>query len=320
MRAQLAGGDEAAALAARAESIRRQWAVDVPVPALADGPVHPADPAPETAALSAAPSPAERPAGPGVRVRCLGGFRLELDGAPVDVAAVKPRARAALHLLAAHGGRPVHTETLVDALWPDMDAASGKRNLQVAVSSLRRLLDDHRPGASALVRREGPAYALALPDASCSDVAVFAAACAEVRAAARASNGDGVLDAGDRALVAYGGDLLPEDGPADWAVELRRALAADATEVALTVADQALGLGYFDVAAIACARGLEIDRYHDGLWRLLIDAQARGGDVAAATRTQDRYHEVLRELGLDAQASADVPAPAPAPASDQALA
>ncbi len=318
VRAQLAGGDEAAALASRAESLRRQWAVDVPVPALADAPVHPADLAGGAPGGPAAPSRVERPARPGLRVRCLGGFGLELDGQPVDVAAVKPRARAALHLLAAHGGRPVHTETLVDALWPDMDAASGKRNLQVAVSSLRRLLDDHRPGASALVRREGQAYALALPDVSCSDVAVFAAACAEVRAAARASHGDGVLDAGDRALVAYGGDLLPEAGPADWVVELRRSLAADATEVALTVADQALGLGYFDVAAIACARGLEIDRYHDGLWRLLVDAQARGGDVAAATRTQDRYHEVLRELGLDADAT--VEALAAAPASDQALA
>jgi DNA-binding SARP family transcriptional activator len=318
VRAQLAGGDEGAGLAARAESIRRQWAVDVPVPALADAPVHPADVAGEASAADMTPRP-ERPAtGPGLRVRCLGGFRLELDGKPVDVAAVKPRARAALHLLAAYGGRPVHTETLVDALWPDMDAAAGKRNVQVAVSSLRRLLDDHRPGASALVRREGQAYALALPDVSCSDVAVFAAACAEVRAAARASNGDAVLDAGDRALVAYGGDLLPEEGPADWAVELRRSLAADATGVALTVADQAIGLGYFDVAAIACARGLEIDRYHDGLWRLLIDAQARGGDVAAAARTQDRYNEVLRELGLDADTSVDVLASAPA--SDQALA
>jgi DNA-binding SARP family transcriptional activator len=317
VRAQLAGGDEAAELAARAETVRRQWAVDVLVPALSDAPVHPADVAGDAPAARPTTRPG-RPAGPGLRVQCLGGFRLELDGQPVDVAAVKPRARAALHLLAAHGGRPVHTETLVDALWPDMDAASGKRNLQVAVSSLRRLLDDHRPGASTLVRREGQAYALALPDVSCSDVAVFAAACADVRAAARASNGDAVLDAGDRALVAYGGDLLPEEGPADWAVELRRSLAADATEVALTVADQALGLGYFDVAAIACARGLEIDRYHDGLWRLLIDAQARGGDVAAAARTQDRYHEVLRELGLDADTSADVLAPTEA--SDQALA
>jgi DNA-binding SARP family transcriptional activator len=253
-----------------------------------------------------------------LRVSCLGGFRLDLDGTPVDVAAVKPRARAALHMLAAHGGRPVHTETVVDALWPDLDAASGKRNLQVAISSLRRLLDDHHAGASALVRRVGAAYALALPDVSCSDVAVFTAACAETRDAARAGDRDRVLDAGDRALVAYGGDLLPEEGPVDWVVERRRQLAADATEVAQLVAEAALGLACHDVASIACARGLDIDRYHDGLWRLLVDAQERGGDVAAAARTQERYQDVLRELGLT---GADGPGAGElAGASDQALA
>ena len=154
------------------------------------------------------------------------------------------------------------------------------------------------------MRREGPAYVLALPDVGCADVAVFAAACTEARDAARAGVEHPVRVAGDRALVAYGGDLLPEEGPADWAVERRRQLAADATEVAQAVAEAALDLGLHDVAASACARGLEIDRYHDGLWRRLVDAQERSGDLAAAARTQERYHEVLRELGLPAEPAA----------------
>jgi len=314
VQAQLDGGSRAEHLA-RAAAIRRLRAVDVAVPgapAALAAPVASGDGEP-AAEPEVEPVPAR--AAVGLRVRCLGGFRLELDGAAVDVGAVKPRARAALHLLAAHGGRPVHTETLVEALWPDLDAASGKRNLQVAVSSLRRLLDDHRPGASALIRREAATYALALPDVGCSDVAVFAAACGDARDAARGGQAERVLDAGDRALVAYGGDLLPEEGPTDWAVERRRQLAADATEVAQLVAEAALGLGYHDVAAIACARGLDIDRYHDGLWRLLIDAQERGGDVAAASRTQERYQEVLRELGITAGDEEAL-----AVASDQALA
>ncbi|HKE72194.1 MAG TPA: winged helix-turn-helix domain-containing protein, partial [Acidimicrobiales bacterium] len=207
VQAQLDAG-AGAELVARSAAIRRLRGVDVAVPGA------PAAPARAPAEVEAEPAPA-RAAAIGLRVRCLGGFRLELDGSPVDVGAVKPRARAALHLLAAHGGRPVHTETLVDALWPDLDAASGKRNLQVAVSSLRRLLDDHRPGASALIRRAAATYALALPDVGCSDVAVFAAACGEARDASRAGESERVLDAGDRALVAYGGDLLPEEGPAD---------------------------------------------------------------------------------------------------------
>jgi DNA-binding SARP family transcriptional activator len=291
VQAELASGDEARELAARADALRFRWGVDVPVL-----------PAGVTVA-AVVPRPA-RDTGPGLRVRCLGGFQLELDGRPVDVSAVKPRARAALHLLAAYGGRPVHAESLVEALWPDMDAASGKRNLQVAISSVRRLLDDHRPGGGALVRRDGPAYVLALPDVSCADVAVFAAARDEAREAARSGDEAMVLDAGDRALVAYGGDLLPEEGPAEWVVELRRQAAADATEVALLVAETALGVGSHEIAAAACARGLDVDRYHDGLWRLLVDAQERTGDRAAATRSNERYHAMLRELGVGDEALA----------------
>jgi DNA-binding SARP family transcriptional activator len=290
VQAELAPRDEARELAARADALRFRWGVDVPV--LPAG----------VAVAAIAPRPVRD--GPGLRVRCLGRFQLELDGRQVDVSAVKPRARSALHLLAAHGGRPVHAESMVEALWPDLDAAAGKRNLQVAVSSVRRLLDDHRPGGGALVRREGPAYVLALPDVSCADVAVFAAARDEAREAARSGDEAMVLDAGDRALVAYGGDLLPEEGPADWVVELRRQAAADATEVALLVAETALGVGSPDTAAAACARGLDVDRYHDGLWRLLVDAQERTGDLAAATRSHERYHAVLRELGVSDQALA----------------
>ena len=316
VQAQLTDDDVAAGHEARATDLRRRWRLDVPVSPLGPAP----SPGAASGPSSAPPPPAAaaRPAaarGAGLRVRCLGGFRLELDGRPVDVASVKPRARAALRLLAAHGGRPVHAETLVDALWPDLDVAAGKRNLQVAMSSLRRLLDDHRAGGSALVRREGAAYVLALPDVSCADVAVFAAARDEARDAARAGAGERVVDAGDRALVAYGGDLLPEEGPAEWAVVLRRQLAADAAEVALLVGEAAAALGSFDVAAAACARGLDIDRYHDGLWRALLDAQERSGDLAAAARTQERYVEVLRELGLDAGPGDLAPV-----GSDQALA
>ena len=58
------------------------------------------------------------------------------------------------------------------------------------------------------------------------------------------------------------------------------------------------------MAAAACARGLDIDRYHDGLWRLLVDAQERTGDLAAATRSNERYHAMLRELGVSNEALA----------------
>jgi DNA-binding SARP family transcriptional activator len=218
-----------------------------------------------------------------------------VGGRPVDLRAAKPKARAALRLLAAHAGRPVHVEILVDHLWSDVDPAAGKRSLQVALSSLRRLLDDHEPGAGALIERRDDAYLLAAPE---GDVVAFAVASAEARGAARREDPGAVVEAGTRALEAYAGELLPEDGPADRIVELRTALAQEAAEVATLVAQAALAEGRADVVVTACTRGLEADRYSDALWRLLTTGHERSGDLAAAARAQARYRALLADLGL----------------------
>ncbi|HEV7757540.1 MAG TPA: AAA family ATPase, partial [Acidimicrobiales bacterium] len=229
--AAAAGDDEAARHhAGRAETLRQETGVDVVAP-----PLHPGAGG-EPAAPAPAP-PAPLPAAQPLRVRCLGGLVLEIDGRPVELAEARPRARAALRLLAAHAGRPVHVETLTEALWPGGDPVAGKRSLQVALSSLRGLLDAHAPGAGALIERRDNGYLLELPDGAESDVSAFATAGDACRTAARPNDDgdvdvDAVIAAGEEALAAYGGDLLPEEGPAEWVVPLRRSLAHDAAEVA----------------------------------------------------------------------------------------
>jgi DNA-binding SARP family transcriptional activator len=239
-----------------------------------------------------------QPATPPVHVRVLGGFSLTVGGHAVDIGEVRPRARSVLRFLAAQADRPVHSETLAAALWPDVDPAAAKRNLQVALSSLRKVLDAAPTPAGGLIRRDGATYALMLPAGSTHDLVVVADAIDRARALARLGDAPGAAATGQHALAAYAGDLLPEEGPADWVVERRRALDAEVVECAAMVAEQAVEAGQPDAAVGACQQGLAIDRYHDGLWRLLIRAQVAGGDVAAATRTQDRYRAVLDELGL----------------------
>jgi DNA-binding SARP family transcriptional activator len=311
--AQLTGGPEAAALMAEVETIRRRSAIDVAVPRAPqdDDATTPDDaepPLPAPAAGEVVPSPAAGEDAGGttaarprpVRVRSLGGFSLEVDGQPVDLSDTRPRVRSVLRYLAAQAGRPVHVETMAEALWPDVDASAGKRNLQVALSSLRRLLEAYPPHGRELIRREGPSYALVLPDGSDDDLVTVAAALDAARAEAREGDASGAIAAGIRALTAYGGDLLPEEGPVEWAVERRRSLDSEVVEAAVLVAEQALVAHQPDAAVTACMRGLDIDRYHDGLWRLLERAQVAGGDLAAAARTQERYRKVLSELGVSA--------------------
>jgi DNA-binding SARP family transcriptional activator len=241
-----------------------------------------------------------RPAGASaVRLRCLGGFSLDVDGVEVDLSAVKPRARALLRLLALHQGRPVHRETLAEALWPEAGAAAGTRSLQVAISALRRVIEpDCARGGSHVLVREADSYRLALPDPAASDVAEFDTARAAARRAAATGDIPTARAALEQARAVYRGDLLPEDGPAEWVVKPRDQLRLQAVELAQVEAGLALDAGDPAGAAAACTWALTLDPYQDGLWRLLVRAHEAAGDTAAAYRAGQDYERILGELGL----------------------
>jgi DNA-binding SARP family transcriptional activator len=226
-----------------------------------------------------------------VSVSCFGFFRMVSDGRQVDLSTVKPRARQVLRLLALHGGRPVHREVLTEAMWPEADGETGTRNLHVAISTLRKAVGPE------LIARDGDAYRIALPPESTVDVIAFEDALAHVRAACDEGDAPAALAPFRRAVELHTGDLLPEDGPADWVVGRREQYRATLAEAALAVAGM---LEQIDpgTAVRVCEAGLRVDRYNDALWRSLIGTCERAGDNAAAARARHSYAEVLAELGL----------------------
>ncbi|MCP2309159.1 BTAD domain-containing putative transcriptional regulator [Kitasatospora paracochleata] len=286
------------------EHLLRRWDGTEPVdhdgpydrhrPVGQDGPVDPVGPGGRSARARTA-------AGPGVSVRCFGGFELTLDGRSPDWSRVRPRARALLRVLAVHAGRPVHRELLMEALWPDRPAATAARALQVAVSALRTFLEPGvaRGGARLLVR-SGEAYLLRIAVPADCDLLRFETALAEgwrARGAGRTGPAARALRA---ALEAYTGELLPEDGPAEWVVERREHYRREAAEAALALAKLELAGGRPLAAARAASRSLTIDAFRDDAWHTLIAAQQRYGDAAAAQRSRAGYARMLHSLGLPA--------------------
>jgi DNA-binding SARP family transcriptional activator len=234
---------------------------------------------------------------PPLEIRCFGAFAIAVAGRPVDLASLKPRPRAVLRLLAVNAGRPVHREVIQDALWRDADPETGARSLHVALSALRRELEPAagRGGREILVR-DGDAYRLAIPVGSRVDVLAFDDALGRARAAR--GRDDGLTIAAYRAAVAaYAGDLLPEDGPADWVVARRDRARADYVEAALGLAELLMAEQPAEAATV-CVAALGIDAYHDPLWRLLIEARERAGDRAAAASARASYARMLADLGL----------------------
>jgi DNA-binding SARP family transcriptional activator len=249
------------------------------------------------AQLSADPPPEDAVAPAAVSLQVLGDFSLTVNGGRVDLAAAKPRVRSLVRLLALHTERAVHREALIEALWPGSTLQTGTRNLQVAVSAARQLLEPTSQDGAALAR-EGDAYRLVLPDGAEIDIHRFD----EQHSGARRARDQGDEEARraclTRCLDLYRGEVLAVEGPAEWVQEVReryRVMAADAAEELARIQFDA---GEHAEAARTCERGLAIDRYRDRLWRLRAEAHERAGDLAAWTLTRRHYAEMLRELGL----------------------
>jgi DNA-binding SARP family transcriptional activator len=217
-----------------------------------------------------------------VRLRCLGGFELEIDGKPVEWPPLRPRSRALLLLLAIHHGREVHRERLIDTLWPDAPTGAGTHRLHVAASTVRQCLA--ALGLDQAVQRQGDAYRLALP-LVWSDLAEFDKRLRRAHRSGSLSDWSSVLDL-------YAGELLPEVGPAEWVLPERERLRLAAADAAVQVASLAR-----DAEALRAAhRAVELDPLRDSSWSLLAGLQYDQGDPTAATATRREHARVCAEL------------------------
>jgi DNA-binding SARP family transcriptional activator len=254
----------------------------------------------EGSPVASVPVAGGAPGGHLVRIRTFGGCVVEVEGRRVLLDGAKPRIRSLFRLLALQAGGLVHREVIQETLWPDADATAGARSLHVALSALRRLLDEvAEPIGGRLVVREGDAYRLDV-DPDDVDLGRFDRAIAAGRAAR--ARGGAMSRSLDEAIRLYAGDLLPEEGPADWVAERRDACRVKAIEAARGLAEEALLAGDHAAVIRACRFGLELDRCQDALWQLLILARERAGEAGAASRDRREYALVLEELGVAPQA------------------
>lgn len=241
-------------------------------------------------ALPSAPLP--------VHLGCFGGFRVQIAGEQVDLGSLRPRARALLRLLALTPDHDVHRERLVDSLWPGVDLSVGTRRLQVAVSSVRQLLEQKGLSGPDVLTRHGDAYRLALPEGSTVDIRSFESALREAASCAARGDTEGGARARASALALYTGDLLPEDGPAEYLVDDRDRFRLAAASAAAGLAKDNLELGRSREALDAARLSVQLDRYQDLAWELLVDLHEASGDFSAAARARREHARVQAELDV----------------------
>ncbi|MET0863908.1 MAG: AAA family ATPase [Nakamurella sp.] len=233
-----------------------------------------------------------------IAVRCFGGFTLEVNGSIVDLTELRPRARALLRLLAVSPDRAVHREHLVDALWPGVDLLVGTRRLQVALSSVRQLLEHAGLSGSEVVARHGDAYRFSLPTGSFHDVRSFEDGLRGATTTAESLDTLARVTAREAALTLYRGDLLPEDGPADYLIADRERLRLMAATAALALAQDSRSLRRMTQALAAARLSVQLDRFQDLAWELLAELHEESGDSSAAARVRREHAEAQAELEL----------------------
>jgi predicted ATPase/DNA-binding SARP family transcriptional activator len=225
-----------------------------------------------------------------VRIRLLGGFDVQVDGAAVPAGVWRlTKARTLLKQLALAEGNRLHRDAVVEALWPELGADAGANNLHQALHAARRALA--MAGASADVLRLQDGVVSLCPDGGLdTDVQDLDAAFDKAMAA---DGADLLLDVAARCSTG----LLPEDRYEEWAREYQDHVAGMRRMSVLAAVPHLIAQGRAYEAAHALEPVADARPTDEELHRALMasyDAAGRRWDAVAVyeslrSRLEDEY-------------------------------
>jgi DNA-binding SARP family transcriptional activator len=228
-----------------------------------------------------------------VRLTLCGAFGLEPreSGAPLPGG----QARQALMYLAAHRGRIVRRDVLVDVVWPGESPQDPEAVLSSLLSRLRPLV------APARLESAGGGVALRLPEGSSVDLDEAEQALVAAQAALAAGEARAAWTDAAQALAVVEAGYLPEHD-ADWTQRPRELVAmmrVDALEcqadAAAAAGDAALLAPGEQAGRLAVALAPLRESAHEALMRVLA---ARGNDAEALAVYERLRRRLLDELGV----------------------
>jgi two-component SAPR family response regulator len=96
----------------------------------------------------------------------------------------------------------------------------------------------------------------------------------------------------------YRGDLLLEQGNAEWVVAERDRLKMAVADALELLGRHLVGTDATDEGIAALRRALDLDPFRDGTWRTLAETHEALGNVSAAAAARHRHRKVLVDLGV----------------------
>lgn len=232
----------------------------------------------------------------------LGGFQLTYGEYTLSSDQIPLRkARDLLKLLALVPNHRLHREEVLDLLWPEQSPHQAAHNLSQTLYTLRPRLTELNP--EIFLNFEDECLILRTPNGVSTDVEDFEQAARSALSYSGRINTQ-VAARCQQAILAYTGDLLPEDGPSDLFYQRREQLQQMNIDLLLLFAHYNLELKDHLPAIDALQHVIVIDPAHEEAHMRLMRVYALNGQRQAALRQYQILEEALRRE-LDVEPSSD---------------
>ncbi len=196
-----------------------------------------------------------------------------------------------LRLLALNAGQAVTISSLLDKLWPEVEAERGRASLRTAASQLRKILRtdnlERRPGSMILHRAwvDTHAYSALMVDAD--------------RARRAGEHAETVLLV-RQAESLYVDDIEVHDTAGDWLEAVHREWRERRLELLLDAADAAAAVRWARDSLDFASQAFRIDPHSEHAGRAMMRALAGLGEMEKALSVYDRLrHDLAEHFGVD---------------------
>jgi DNA-binding SARP family transcriptional activator len=228
-----------------------------------------------------------------LRVRTLGGFAIERDGAPVKFARKAPkRLLDLLRLVTALGARNVDAGRVAATLWPDADGDEARDALKTMLHRTRALL-----GADLVIVRDGQISFD--PGVTWVDTWALDHVCGRIESMLAGGPAGQQADDGELAkrreqlLSLYRGHFFGEAELPSWALPLRDRLRARFIRAVDALGQRLEHAGRPEQAIALYRAALEQDNLAEELYQRLIACHLARGERAQALNAYRRCRELL---------------------------
>jgi DNA-binding SARP family transcriptional activator len=233
-----------------------------------------------------------------LRIYCLGRFRLELDGAPLPLERFeRAKALVLLKFLAAHRGRLMSRETLMEFLWPEADPRRARENLRVVLHTLRRGLEpeQERSEVSSFIVGRGEMLCLDSSPRIWVDTEEFTQRAYRAARLASQDRTEDALGECQQATELYRGEYMEDEPYSDWCLFERERLKEVYLDLLKRMASILSRQGDLESAIQTCRKAIGVDPLREELHRELMLLLWRTSRRGEALRQYEECKRVLQE-------------------------